>query len=90
MPQPYKTTIVWDEHTLPEAIRGAHSTKEGTWGLLHVLEGSARLVFHDPAHTITVTPGRPAPISPQVIHHVELDGPARLQVEFYREPPLED
>ena len=87
-PVPYKITDVWDEVTLPAAIRGDHSTKAGTWGLLKVLEGSVWLVFHDPAHRVHVVPGQPAPIAPQALHHVEIAGPMRMQVEFYREPPL--
>jgi tellurite resistance-related uncharacterized protein len=88
MPTPYKSTPVFDEATLPAAIRNAHDTKAGVWGLLRALEGEARLVFHDPARTVVVTPGSPGVIAPQAVHHVELSGPARLQVEFYREPPL--
>jgi len=37
--RPYRTTPVFDEDSLPEAIRGDHSTKQGVWGLLRVLEG---------------------------------------------------
>lgn len=87
MAQPYKTTPVWDEHSLPAAIRGDHATKEGVWGLLCVLEGEARLVFHDPRRELVITPGHPGKIPPMLVHHVELPGPARLQVEFYREEP---
>ncbi len=89
-PEPYKITPVFDEETLPQAIRNAHSTKAGVWGLLRVLEGEVRLVFHDPARQVQVTPGNPAPIAPEALHHVELLGPMRMQVEFYREPPLSD
>ena len=78
---------MWDETTLPAAVRGEHSTKAGVWGLLRVLEGSARLIFHDPHRVVLVTPGHPGTIPPTLVHHVELDGPARLQVEFYREEP---
>lgn len=85
--EPYKVTPVFDEATLPEAIRNAHNTKAGVWGLLRVLEGEVRLVFHDPAHEVRVTPDTPAPIPPEAVHHVEVDGPMRMQVEFYREPP---
>ncbi len=88
MPEPYKTTPEFDAASLPQAIREAHSTKEGVWGLLRVLEGAARLVFHDPAREVRATPDSPAMIPPQQLHHVELDGPVRLRVEFYREPPL--
>ncbi|MFV0645673.1 MAG: DUF1971 domain-containing protein [Sphingomonadaceae bacterium] len=86
-PEPYKTTPVFDEKTLPEAIRNAHNTKAGVWGLLVVLDGAVNLVFHDPQRIVHVTPGNPAPIAPQAVHHVELDGPVQMQVSFYREHP---
>ncbi len=86
-PTPYKTTPVFTEATLPEAIRNAHSTKEGVWGLLVVLDGAASLIFHDPERRVEVTPGRPATIPPEAVHHVETAGPMRMKVEFYREPP---
>jgi tellurite resistance-related uncharacterized protein len=88
MAEPYKTTPVFDEETLPPGIRRAHSTKPGVWGLLRVIDGEARLMFHDPPRTVEVAPGRPAAIAPEAVHHVELAGPVRLQVEFYREPPF--
>lgn len=87
-PQPYKVTAEWDEVTLPTAIRQRHNTKAGVWGLLRVLEGRAALVFEDPARTVQVTPEQPAEIPPEQWHHVELDGPVRMKVEFYREKPL--
>lgn len=85
--QPYKSTPVFDEISLPEAIRNEHRTKAGTWGLLRVLEGQVDLVFLDPPSCIRVVPGKPAPIPPEAPHYVELDGPMKMQVEFYREPP---
>ena len=86
---PYRTTPVFDEDSLPEAIRNTHSTKAGVWGLLRVLAGRVRLVFHEPPRVVEVTPAVPAPIPPQADHHVEIRGPMRMQVEFYREPPPE-
>lgn len=85
--EPYKTTPVFDETTLPEAIRNEHRTKAGTWGLLRVIEGEVDLVFVDPPARVHVTPEKPAPIAPEATHYVELCGPMRMQVEFYREPP---
>ena len=85
--QPYRTTPVFDENTLPEAIRKEHRTKAGTWGLLRVIEGEVDLVFVDPPSRVHVTPTTPAPIPPQATHYVELEGPMRMQVEFYRDPP---
>ncbi len=85
---PYKITPVFDQDTLPPAIRTEHRTKAGTWGLLRVLEGAVTLVFVDPAREVRVTPGHPAPIPPQATHFVRVEGPMRLQVEFHHEPPL--
>ena len=87
-PAPYKVTPEWDQDTLPAAIRGEHATKAGTWGLLVVLEGAVDLVFHDPARRVHVTPGQPALIAPQAVHHVEIAGPMRMQVEFHHVAPL--
>jgi len=81
--EPYKVTPVWDQHTLPAAIRNEHSTKAGTWGMLRVLEGEVTLVFQDPASSVQVTPSSPALIPPEAVHHVELKGPMKMQVEFH-------
>lgn len=86
--EPYKTTPVFDNDTLPDALRREHSTKAGVWGLLRVLEGHVRLIFADPPRSVEVTPEHPAEIPPQALHHVELTGPMRMQVEFYKAPPL--
>lgn len=84
---PYKITQVWDQDTLPAALRGEHSTKAGTWGVLRVLEGEVRLIFRDATAPVRVAPGAPALIPPEAVHHVELDGPMKLQVEFHRDRP---
>ena len=86
-PAPYKTTPIFDEDSLPAAIRNAHSTKAGVWGMLRVLDGRADLVFHDPARVVAVAPGRPGLIEPEAVHHVEINGPVRLEIAFFREHP---
>jgi tellurite resistance-related uncharacterized protein len=86
-PAPYKVTSVFDEVSLPAAIRNAHSTKPGVWGLLRVLDGKVRLIFHEPHQVVEATPECPVPIPPEAVHHVALCGPMRMQVEFYRAPP---
>jgi tellurite resistance-related uncharacterized protein len=86
--EPYSSSPIFDEKSLPDALRNNHSTKAGVWGLLRVLEGEVRLVFDDPPREVKVDPANPAPIPPEAIHHVEVVGPMRMQVEFFREPPL--
>jgi hypothetical protein len=44
----YRSTPVFDEVTLPAALRADHRTKAGTWGVITVLEGQLRLTFVDP------------------------------------------
>lgn len=85
--QPYKVTPVFDAATLPAALRNEHRTKDGVWGLLRVLEGRVTLVFIAPRREVEVSPGLPAPIPPAEPHFVRIDGPMRMQVEFYREEP---
>lgn len=88
MSTPYGSSPVFDENSLPDALRHEHRTKAGTWGLLRVLEGEVRLVFSDAPGPLLVTVDHPAIISPDAPHHVEVDGPMRMQVEFYHEPPV--
>jgi tellurite resistance-related uncharacterized protein len=86
-PQPYKSTPIFDENSLPDAIRSEHRTKAGTWGLLRVIEGHVTLIFVEPRREIAVRPGQPAVIPPQETHFVVVDGPMRMQVDFFHEPP---
>jgi tellurite resistance-related uncharacterized protein len=85
---PYGSSPIFDEHSLADSLRNNHSTKDGTWGLLRVLEGEVRLVFLDPPSENIVTVDAPAPIPPQSPHFVKLVGPMTMQVEFYRQHPL--
>lgn len=84
---PYAASPVFDEETLPDALRNDHRTKAGTWGLLRVLEGEVRLIFTDPHAEQRVTAAQPAIIPPQETHYVVPVGPMRMQVEFFRERP---
>lgn len=86
-PVPYATSPIFDEQSLPDALRNDHRTKDGTWGLLRVLDGKVRLIFVDPPSEHLVTPSNPAIIPPQATHYVVPLGRMRMQVEFYRERP---
>lgn len=88
MTTPYGSSPVFDENSLPDALRDEHRTKAGTWGLLRVFEGEVHLVFSDAPGSLRVTVDHPAMIPPEAPHHVEVDGPMRMQVDFYHEPPV--
>jgi tellurite resistance-related uncharacterized protein len=84
--RPYRTTPVFDEHSLPAALRQDHSTKAGVWGIIRVLEGRLRL--SEAAGSLVLSPHRPGLIHPEREHRVEPIGRMRMQVEFYDEQPL--
>ena len=87
MPTPYRSTPVFDETTLPEALKRRHTTKAGVWGVIRVLEGRVRLVMLEPPSETTLSPGTPGHILPEQPHYVEPLGPMKMQVDFYDRPP---
>lgn len=87
MAEPYRSTPIFDQDTLPAALRADHQTKQGTWGLIRVLEGGITLTYVDPPSQMLLTPGNPGVVAPQQSHFVTPTGPMRMQVDFYHEPP---
>ena len=71
--------------TLPAKFKTAHSTKAGTWGLLHVLEGKVLYSLEPPQRGEQLAAaGDSVVIEPGVSHHVAFVEPGRFYVEFYR------
>lgn len=71
--------------TLPAKLQAAHSTKAGTWGLLHVLEGKILYRLEPPHSDQQLTAaGETVVIEPGVLHRVAFVEPGRFYVEFYR------
>ena len=85
--KPYRSTPVFDERTLPQGLRQAHTTKDGVWGVIRVLEGCVRYRIEAHDHDVILSPGTPGLVRPQEPHHVEPVGPMRMQVDFYDHPP---
>lgn len=85
--KPYRSTPVFDDQTLPAALRKAHTTKQGVWGVIRVLEGCVRYRVEAQDHDVILSPGTPGLVRPQEPHHVEPVGPMRMQVEFYDHQP---
>lgn len=87
--KPYRATPVFDETSLPAALRREHRTKAGAWGVIRVLEGEVVFTILDPPGEQRLTPERPGLILPEQPHFVTPAGPMRMQVEFYdRDPGL--
>jgi tellurite resistance-related uncharacterized protein len=84
---PYRTTPVFDQDSLPDALRREHSTKAGVWGVIRVLEGRLLYLVADPPSAELLTPDRPGLVRPCQVHRVETLGKVRMQVEFYDAEP---
>jgi tellurite methyltransferase len=80
-----RTTEVWDEHTMPAALRRAHRVATGVWGRLRVERGRLRFRAETrPPLDVVVTPDAAQAIPPEVEHHVEPLGEVRFSIEFLR------
>ncbi len=88
--RPYRSTPVFDETTLPRALRGEHSTKAGVWGVIRVLNGRLRLTWLEPLGTAILTPDCPGLVLPEQKHFVEPIGAMQMQVDFHDGTPAID
>lgn len=85
--EPYRSTPVFDQDTLPAALRARHSTKAGVWGVIRVLEGELELTYLEPESSVLLTPDNPGLVQPQQPHFVTPRGPVRMQVDFHDRAP---
>lgn len=80
----YSRTPDFTPENIPEKLRAAHSTKPGTWGLLHVLEGRLLYRLEAPRQGERhLAAGDTVVIEPTIRHHVAFIEPGRFFVEFY-------
>lgn len=86
-PIPYRSTPVFDQDTLPAALRRRHNTKAGVWGVIRVIEGEVKLTYLDPESETILTPASPGLVLPQQPHFVTPLGPMRMQVDFFDSAP---
>ncbi|MFZ2995016.1 MULTISPECIES: DUF1971 domain-containing protein [Sphingobium] len=87
MAEPYRSTPVFDETSLPAALRARHTTKAGVWGMVRVLEGTVKLTYLEPTSELLLDPDTPGPLLPEQPHFVEPIGAMKMRVDFYSEPP---
>jgi truncated hemoglobin YjbI/tellurite resistance-related uncharacterized protein len=81
--KPYRSTPVFDQDSLPTALRREHRTKAGTWGVIRILEGELKLHFVDSPEVQQLSPDRPGIVEPGQTHWVEPLGVMRMGVVFY-------
>ena len=83
----YRSTPIFDEITLPRALRADHRTKAGTWGVINVLSGELRLTLVDPLESRLLSAGCPGLVLPEQTHFVTPVGAMQMRVDFYDSAP---
>ena len=79
-----RTSAVWDERTIPAALRRTHRVAPGTWGRIVVHAGRLRFAAAtDPSTEVEVAADSTQGIPPDVMHEVEPLGAVRFSVEFF-------
>ena len=81
---PYRRTPVFDETSIPTALTTRHSTKAGVWGRIHVESGEIRYRIPRDGTDERLRPGRPGTVMAEEEHYLEITGPVRVAVEFWR------
>lgn len=82
----YRRTPVFDQASLPAGLRHGHRTKDGVWGVIHVLEGRLRYRILEPFSETILDPDHPGLVRPAQVHEVEPQGDVRFFVEFHARP----
>lgn len=88
LPEPYRTTRIFDHETVPPALLSQHQTKDGSWSVVRIIEG--QIVLHSEGtdgSPAVLDRGHPGFIEPRQPHHLELQGPVRFQIEFFDRDP---
>jgi tellurite resistance-related uncharacterized protein len=81
----YKRTPEFDESTIPDGLRKNHATRAGVWGMIHVLSGRLRYRIDGlDGRELLLDPETRGIVLPEVLHHVDPEGPVRFFVEFHR------
>jgi tellurite resistance-related uncharacterized protein len=78
---PYRSTPVFDQDTLPGALRARHNTRAGVWGVIRVTR------LDDPPSVSLLDALTPGLILPQQPHFVTPLGAMKMQIDFYDQPP---
>ena len=82
----HQQTPEFNENSIPKGLLKNHSTAKNVWGLIRILEGSLLYRIIEPtAEEVVLTVEHHGVVAPEMLHQVEIIGPVRFRVEFYRE-----
>lgn len=83
----YSKTKVFTHETVPAGLQSNHSTKAGTWGVLHIVSGELQYHITEEGSEAQFELNKEfnGIIKPEQIHHIVVSGPVEFYVEFCRE-----
>jgi tellurite resistance-related uncharacterized protein len=85
--EPYKRTPTFTAHTVPAGLLKQHTTKEGGWAKIVVLQGRLLYRILSPeSREYCLSPDVHGVVEPSVPHEVQPQGEVEFYVEFYRAP----
>lgn len=89
--RPYHRTPEFTNITVPNALLSEHTTKPGTWGVIHVVKGKLDYHILEPVEEcVHLRPGVLGIVEPTIKHRVEPRGPVHFFVEFHAVPKTAD
>jgi len=80
----YRRTPDFTENTIPDGLRKTHSTKQGVWANIHVVEGLLHFRDHETETEFDLGPGIHPVIYPEALHDVAPVGTVKFFVEFLK------
>jgi len=79
-----RTAGPFDADNLPAGLRKTHQVAERTWGCLRVIEGTVHFSMEtDPPISLLLVAGQDQAIPPGVPHHLHVEAPMLVAVDFY-------
>lgn len=82
---PSSGSHVFTQDTVPEGLKKEHKLASGHWGVLHVFEGSLKIVDIESGQERTLVAPDLVTIHPEAPHRVSADGPVSCRLDFFRE-----
>jgi len=84
----YKTTILFDNLTVPKGLLKNHSTIEKVWGLITVVEGQLIYIIQEQENITRkkyiLCKGEFGLIEPKIKHRLELPWKVKFKIDFYK------
>ena len=81
----YKKTPVFDQRSVPAGLLKSHSTKEGTWAKIQVIEGELLYRILEPTtEEVVLNTALSGVVEPTIAHEIAPLGNVKFFVEFFK------